>query len=52
MSGGMDDYRISYLVINIPAGLSHRLKPARCAAQAVEKVTAGRSLIWDRVVNL
>ena len=25
-----------------PAGLSHRLKPARCAALAVEKVTAGR----------
>ena len=25
---------------SIPAGLSHRLKPARCAALAVEKVTA------------
>ena len=39
----MDGYRISYSVISIPAGLSHRLKPARRAALAVEKVTAGRS---------
>ena len=35
-------------VINIsPAGLSHRLKPARCAALAVEKVTAGRLCNWQ-----
>ena len=32
-----NDDRISYSVISIPAGLSHRLKPARRAALAVEK---------------
>ena len=46
--GGMDDYRNSYEEISIPAGLSHRLKPARCAALAVEKVTAGRLLVWKQ----
>ena len=42
--GRTDDYRNSYKEISIPAGLSHRLKPAHSAAQAVEKVTAGRLL--------
>ena len=37
------NYINSYEEISIPAGLSHRLKPARRAALAVEKVTAGRS---------
>ena len=42
--GWTNNYINSYEEISIPAGLSHRLKPARCAAQTVEKVTAGRSL--------
>ena len=46
--GGMDDYRNSYEEISIPAGLSHRLKPARRAALAVEKVTAGRLLSGEQ----
>ena len=38
----MNSYINSYTGTIFPAGLSHRLKPARCAAPAVEKVTAGR----------
>ena len=45
----MDDYNNSYEEISIPAGLSHRLKPARRAALAVEKVTAGRLLSGEQV---
>ena len=46
--GQTNNYINSYEEISIPAGLSHRLKPARRAALAVEKVTAGRSLIWGQ----
>ena len=42
-----DNYKISYSVMVFPAGLSHRLKPARCAAQAVEKVTAGPVILSE-----
>ena len=38
--GQTNNYINSYEEISIPAGLSHRLKPARRAALAVEKVTA------------
>ena len=49
MISRIDDYNISFSVISIPAGLSHRLKPARSAALAVEKVTAGRLLSGEQV---
>ena len=39
------DSMANFIVNRVPpAGLSHRLKPARRAALAVEKVTAGRLL--------
>ena len=46
--GQTNNYINSYEEISIPAGLSHRLKPARRAALAVEKVTAGRLLSGEQ----